>query len=117
MSPGPNGGHKELMRSIPLDAVLYELELLIDECKSSSRPLSDLLDRPSTPLSFHTITSSSGTISSIATPTSSSFFQPYSGEGLSPMQQLIAQGPIRKAGSVKSVGRARAGSFAVRGVI
>ncbi|KAG9103456.1 hypothetical protein FRC06_010653 [Ceratobasidium sp. 370] len=45
MSPGPNGGCKELLRSIPLDAVLYELELLLDECKSGTRPLSVLLDR------------------------------------------------------------------------
>ncbi|KAG8741318.1 hypothetical protein FRC12_015707 [Ceratobasidium sp. 428] len=124
MSPGPNGGHKELMRSIPLDAVLYELEQLLEECKTSTRPLSELLDRPSTPLSFHTTTSSSGTISSIAAPShsiSSSYFQLYSGASLSPMQQLIAQGPIvikgKRSGGMRSVGRVRAGSFTVRGVV
>ncbi|KAG8693542.1 hypothetical protein FRC08_009047, partial [Ceratobasidium sp. 394] len=109
--------------SIPLDAVLYELEVLIEECKSGARPLSELLDRPSTPHSFRTITSSSGTISSIATPPhsiSSSFFQPHSSTGLSPMQQMIAQGPrvqAKSLGGMRGVGRARAGSFAVRGVV
>ncbi|QRV94691.1 hypothetical protein RhiJN_22709 [Ceratobasidium sp. AG-Ba] len=118
MSPGPNGGCKDMLMSIPLEAVLYELELIIEECKTGGRSISEILDRPSTPLSFRTITSSSGTISSTSTPRSA-FFQPYtSNMGLSPMQQLIAQGPRHTAGvQVKSIGRARAGSFAVRGVV
>ncbi|KAG8702741.1 hypothetical protein FRC09_004570 [Ceratobasidium sp. 395] len=124
MSPGPTEGHKELTRSISLDAVLYELEQLLEECKTSTRPLSELLDCPSIPLSFHTTTSSSGTISSIAAPSHSisSYFQLYLGANLSPMQQLfIAQGlmilKVKRSGAMRSMGRVRAGSFTVRGVV
>ncbi|CAE6468828.1 unnamed protein product [Rhizoctonia solani] len=122
LSPGPNGGCKDMFKSVPLDAVLYELELLLDEYKSGSRPLDT---RPSTPLSFTSQTSSSGTISSFAFPPPNFSFAQHpsvaftrrASAGLSPMQQLIAEGPRGKGLGIRSAGRARAGSFAVRGVV
>ncbi|CAE6505573.1 unnamed protein product [Rhizoctonia solani] len=121
LSPGPNGGCKDIFKSIPLDAVLHELELLLDEYKSSARPTDT---RPTTPLSFISQTSSSGTISSFNPRPNYAFAQHPSvaftrraSAGLSPMQQLISEGPRSKGMGIKSAGRARAGSFAVRGVV
>ncbi|KAF8598372.1 hypothetical protein BDV93DRAFT_339350 [Ceratobasidium sp. AG-I] len=140
MSPGPNGGCKDLLRSIPLDSVLYELELILSELKSTSRAfsnsydtryasfafhfprilMSDILGSPGSPRSFTSATSSSGTISSLATPHSTTFFHAPPGAtayGLSPMQQLVAEGARSKGVGLRSAGRARAGSFAVRGIV
>ncbi|CAE6469169.1 unnamed protein product [Rhizoctonia solani] len=122
LSPGPNGGCKDMFKSIPLDAVLYELEMLLEEYKSGNRPFDT---RPSTPLSFTSETSSSGTISSFSAPRQNYSFALHpsvaftrrASAGLSPMQQLIAEGPRAKGVGIRSAGRARAGSFAVRGVI
>ncbi|CUA76418.1 hypothetical protein RSOLAG22IIIB_12271 [Rhizoctonia solani] len=122
LSPGPNGGCKDMFKSIPLDAVLYELEMLLEEYKSGHRPLDT---RPATPLSFNSQTSSSGTISSFPTPRPNYAFAQHptlafsrrASAGLSPMQQLIAKGPRVKGVGIRSAGRARAGSFAVRGVV
>ncbi|KAH7338721.1 hypothetical protein B0J17DRAFT_717167 [Rhizoctonia solani] len=122
LSPGPNGGCKDMFKSIPLDAVLYELEHLLEEYKPGNRPFDT---RPSTPLSFTSQTSSSGTISSFSAPRPGYAFAQHptvafsrrASAGLSPMQQLIAEGPRTKGVGFKGVGRARAGSFAVRGVV
>ncbi|CAE6461821.1 unnamed protein product [Rhizoctonia solani] len=122
LSPGPNGGCKDMFKSIPLDAVLYELEHLLEEYKDGNRPLDT---RPSTPLSFTSQTSSSGTISSFSPPRAGYTFAQHptvafsrrASAGLSPMQQLIAEGPRTKGVGFKGAGRARAGSFAVRGVV
>ncbi|KAJ1302542.1 hypothetical protein OPQ81_002859 [Rhizoctonia solani] len=121
LSPGPNGGCKDMFKSIPLDAVLYELELLLEDYKSGNRPFDT---RPNTPLSFASQTSSSGTISSYAPRPNYAFaqhptvaFEKRASAGLSPMQQLIAEGPRVKGVGIRGAGRVRAGSFAVRGVV
>ncbi|CAE6387363.1 unnamed protein product [Rhizoctonia solani] len=122
LSPGPNGGCKDMFKSIPLDAVLYELEMLLEEVKFGNRPMDT---RPTTPLSFNSEISSSGTISSFSAPRANYAFAQHpslafsrrASAGLSPMQQLIAEGPRAKGVGIRSAGRARAGSFAVRGVV